>query len=660
MNVLFCSKNQNTRPKLPSSRLPTTHSAVPVKKKVNSKDSESSSDDYLIDSRTLDLKSKFFDVAGPSTASTSSVPNFDCNVGLNLTDSDDDDEFEAVNEPAVKPTAVNLSRNVNFNEDLEKAKKYLENFRSNSTVKNDQNLDVTKLLAIGESTAANNIPPVKKRKTARAAESDSDWEDVIDATANESNMIITVGPTIAPKVDRTQENIEASIKRKLNRQKKDAQAIMHKVHVLCWIGHGNYLNKCLNDIRLMQMCLSFMPSQDCYPKDRTNIDYFEQISKWYRSKMGLKSDKKNVTLKKLPPLAVSLALQIQSKTAICKKDYVLIFIILLRAIGIQCRLVVNLVTVPIRPAQSELCSLSTKSIDKPNESSSSVAKKQGVIATKKLATKPKERKMASTSTSDCRQNLSSLNGKNSPGTSGQRQSTGSTSHNDSKSSKCPEPSTSTSNSLRSKLNATAAKIENAEQIRKSKTVQPVVPFNKSKSKQLEMVSETSAKESLKVISSPISRRTRAKSNDGKNTVRKPPMQQLDGGDDRRATKRKAPNLSKLKIEKTPPSTGDKRSRTSGSDSDFEPSPKKVNKPAQLRVVKNIKKGAKLDRRVLSSDDDNVAEPSKRESKRDAMNFWVEVFTEVEDKWIAIDLFKPKVDCVDTIRVILVDSFRVFY
>lgn len=652
----MCSKKHNTQRRFPAAHLHARQSAVPVKKKANTGESGDSSDDYLVDSRTLDLKSKFFDVAGPSTASTSSVPNFDCNVGLNLTDSDDedDDEFEAVDEPAVKPTTVNLSRNVNFNNDLEKAKKYLENFRSNSIVKDDHNLDVTKLLAIGESsTVVSTISPVKKRKAARAAESDSDWEDVIDSTENASNMIITVGPTLAPKVDKTQENIEASIKRKLNRQKKEAQVIMHKVNVLCWIGHGNYLNKILNDSRLMKMCLSFMPSQDCYPKDRLDKDYFEQISKWYKNKMTLKSVKKSETLTKLPPLAVSLALQIQNKSAICKKNYVLIFIILLRAIGIQCRLVVNLVPVPIRPAQSELCSLSSKSVDKSNGNSTSITKKVDVSTKKKIATKTQDRKRATNMTTESSQKLSSLNSKNSSSATNQRQSTGSTSQNESKCSTTTLPSTS--KSLRAKLNATTAKIESAEQIRKSKAAQPVVPFNKSKSKQLEMVPEISTKESVKVISSPISRRTRGKVSDVKKTVKKPPLQQLDGGDDRRA-KRKAPNLSKLKIAKKSPSTGDKRSRSSGSDSDsdFVPSPKKLTKPAQPKVVQNVKKAAKLDRRVLSTDDDND-ETVAEQSKRDSMNFWVEVFTEVEDKWITIDLFKLEVDCVDSIRVIWVIS-----
>lgn len=48
----------------------------------------------------------------------------------------------------------------------------------------------------------------------------------------------------------------------------------------------------------------------------------------------------------LPSIEQQLALQIQPKIARSKDDFVFIFVVILRSIGIQCRLVVNLVTLP--------------------------------------------------------------------------------------------------------------------------------------------------------------------------------------------------------------------------------------------------------------------------------------------------------------------------
>lgn len=159
-----------------------------------------------------------------------------------------------------------------------------------------------------------------------------------------------------PKKICRETDAEAKLRRHINQKKRELQLLMHKVHVLCWISHGNIVNAALNNFGLTKKCLStFIPSDQCYPKEKTDIIYFEQISKWYKSQMALKDQAIYPTLKKLPPIATSLALQIDSRQAICKRDFVLIFIILLRSIGIQCRLIINLPVVPIKPLQKDLC-----------------------------------------------------------------------------------------------------------------------------------------------------------------------------------------------------------------------------------------------------------------------------------------------------------------
>lgn len=56
----------------------------------------------------------------------------------------------------------------------------------------------------------------------------------------------------------------------------------------------------------------------------------------------------------------------------------------------------------------------------------------------------------------------------------------------------------------------------------------------------------------------------------------------------------------------------------------------------------------IDRRVLSDDEDN--ENSAMKVNKNATNFWPEVYCEKEQKWIAVDLLKAKVNAVENITV----------
>lgn len=162
------------------------------------------------------------------------------------------------------------------------------------------------------------------------------------------------------------------MKRKINRVKKENQVYMHKVHVLCWLGHGNFVSRVLNDQEILAVALSLVPSKDCYPGDRVDMKYVEQITSWYKDKLTLKQDKYEDKFRpKCPPLKEILLKQIKSRVVTTKKYLVFIFVSMLRALGLQCRVMFNFVTLPIRPPTSELCSLSTK----PKEEKTSKKKK---------------------------------------------------------------------------------------------------------------------------------------------------------------------------------------------------------------------------------------------------------------------------------------------
>jgi len=159
-------------------------------------------------------------------------------------------------------------------------------------------------------------------------------------------------------------DVDAQLKRKFNKKRKEYQEHLHKTELMAWLTHSNFVNERLNHSGLMKCALDMLPKTkdkaQCYPKDKTDVDYFKQITKWFKQTIKLRELGMYSKLKKRPPLDVSLALQMKYKTAMCRRDYVLIYIILLRAIGVQCRMVQSLVMDPKICPKSELISLSKK------------------------------------------------------------------------------------------------------------------------------------------------------------------------------------------------------------------------------------------------------------------------------------------------------------
>lgn len=197
---------------------------------------------------------------------------------------------------------------------------------------------------------------------------DARWNNLDnDEHANEIKDIqITVGNTAVRQLTRDQKkaiDVEACLKRRLNREIKLKQVILHKASVLCWLAHGNYINRVLNNMTLMEMCIKLLPSKNAYPKGDTDVKYYHMVTEWFHSIFQLKSDKLYCPLKKLPSKTVSLALQIQSKKIISKCDFVLLFVTMLRSLGIQCRMVINFSVPPQQPPQKDLFHISTKPKD---------------------------------------------------------------------------------------------------------------------------------------------------------------------------------------------------------------------------------------------------------------------------------------------------------
>lgn len=193
-----------------------------------------------------------------------------------------------------------------------------------------------------------------------------DWEEVHES--KEKNIIPEQGVEITVSMPTTVKkkkgiDLMAAIKRRMNRIRKENQVYVHKVHLLCWIAHGNYLNNILNKENIMAMALSLLPTKDCYPPARTNLKYLEQITRWYHKAMQYKpeKDEKHVNT----DLEEVILEKIGNKVATSANLLVYIFVAMLRALGMQCRIVLSLQIEPLRPPMSELCSLKNETKIKP-------------------------------------------------------------------------------------------------------------------------------------------------------------------------------------------------------------------------------------------------------------------------------------------------------
>ncbi|KAL3286502.1 hypothetical protein HHI36_001007 [Cryptolaemus montrouzieri] len=276
---------------------------------------------------------------------------------------------------------LNFQKLKEYTKKIEEAKESVEKYKAkhakktaNVELKTDDKIKIEDLLAAGESkldqsefsvnTTVSSSQHSSSYETYSGSEQE-DWEEInekenvenVSLPKKELEIVVEMPSTVKKKKG---DDFLCAIKRRLNRRRKENQVLIHKVHLLCWIGHGNYVNSILNDQNMMGLGLSLIPSEKCYPSGRIDLDYLEQILKWYKKTIKIveKVSSKHKSLNE------ALTEQIDKKEANSKKMLVLIFIIILRALGIECRLILSLQVEPLRPPSSDLHFLGNQSDSK--------------------------------------------------------------------------------------------------------------------------------------------------------------------------------------------------------------------------------------------------------------------------------------------------------
>lgn len=143
-------------------------------------------------------------------------------------------------------------------------------------------------------------------------------------------------------------DIETLLRNKLNQRIRTTQVLVHKVGLLWWLVYGFLLNRMANDHETLATCLSLITKND-YPKGRVDLIYLQRVTTWFRKTFSIASKEEERLL-----TSVSLLERIGEKKVYNYRELVLLFIALLRAIGLNCRLVVNICPPPLKPTREQL------------------------------------------------------------------------------------------------------------------------------------------------------------------------------------------------------------------------------------------------------------------------------------------------------------------
>ncbi|XP_065078037.1 DNA repair protein complementing XP-C cells homolog [Ochlerotatus camptorhynchus] len=354
---------------------------APVPRKVEVKketeDDDSSGDDYLVDPGKLDLNSEFFQSVDVSVDKKEDPGiQFDCNVGLEMQESEEDEDEEKPLSSVRKEDecstdfskkliqqinqssqdCVNMIKLAEVSKRMENERKKLEQLRKEQEHKAGANEeDVSDLLVAGEK--------IKGKSSKQTGRNDFIAVDEKDNRVEEKTVEITLKFESAETGKKEKKKIDllTAVKRLMNREKRQNQIYLHKVSILCWIGHGTYLNRTISNAALMELTIKrLLPSASCRPKGLTNLNYFQQVTHYFRKVVKLKNNDLYFRSSNLPPLQSTLKYQLKQRSAFSKRDYILLFLLMLRSLSIHCRLVISLVVPPKLVPTSELYRMNPK------------------------------------------------------------------------------------------------------------------------------------------------------------------------------------------------------------------------------------------------------------------------------------------------------------
>lgn len=226
------------------------------------------------------------------------------------------------------------------------------------------NMDVAKILSVGEGVNLKTVLKEEKEEEVLKRDDNYTIPDMVEVTVKLPN-------DMKCKKGQDMQNL---LRRRMNTICKDTQVLIHKVNLLLWISYGNHLNSVLNSPEVMGSALSLVPSEKAYPPKQCDLNYLENYMKWFSKKIKISS--------KTDPLCeintLSLVKNFSKRKAKTRYELIAMFISMLRSLGLNVRLVININAVSIKPNSEQLLGPLTDEDHnmKPSSSKSQVETKQ--------------------------------------------------------------------------------------------------------------------------------------------------------------------------------------------------------------------------------------------------------------------------------------------
>lgn len=419
-----------------------------------------------------------------------------------------------------------------------------------------------------------------------------------DYTIPKEGVKITLPGTSMVFKKKTGSKKESDLAALLRRKLKANQIIIEKACRLCWLAYGFHLNHQANDPEIMATTVSLISTKN-YPKENFNLEYLTKFTKWFRNTFTIESSDNEVVINK-----ETLLKRIGEKKIYNYRELVILYVAILRGIGLHCRLVVSL-NPPLVKAYNELMP------------KTSTAKKDNKIKeeTKETKATSKETKTKVTS---------------------KETKTKVTSKEKKKNVKDSKNDSIIQNDETARRNASAEAKKKAAEILRSKysydkknkdklNSNISAQDNASTSKNI----ETASTNSNKVEVGPSPRRLRSRK-----------------AHDDASTSSKQQNTTKIIPENNQPKTKNSkrqsRSNSSSSEEEQELFSKSKKRRSNKTVVKPKDKNEKKEQETTDEETDN-----KLKKRQDV---WAEVYVESKASWICINIMDGNVDCVTEIYV----------
>ncbi|XP_041321345.1 DNA repair protein complementing XP-C cells [Pyrgilauda ruficollis] len=228
-------------------------------------------------------------------------------------------------------------------------------------------------------------------------ESEDEWEDVEELQEpatdklEEAAVLPSVGlpsnpveieietPEQVKKRERREKRkaeFEMYLRRMMKRFSKEVREDTHKVHLLCLLANGFYRNRICSQPDLLAIGLSIVPTRFTQvPAGQVGLVYLSNLVKWF---VGTFTVNDELSTEKGEPLQSTLERRFAIYAAQDDEELVHIFLIILRALQLLCRLVLSFQPIPLKETRpkgkSSSKRLSHSSTSEAQESSATTPK----------------------------------------------------------------------------------------------------------------------------------------------------------------------------------------------------------------------------------------------------------------------------------------------